>query len=249
MSETTTQETEAELQPGAVEPDAQIQETESQVQETEEQQEQPRPSQGDRRVAQFTARNAALQAELAEASRRADAAEALLREGRQEQTPTAEAEAMARQMARQMVVQETFNAKLNAVIESGSREFTPAGWTERAGVLYSMGATTNAVFMEALVEQPNAPAIVAALAEDVDRLTAILSKPPAALAAELGRMSAKLETTEAPKPPVSRAPSPPRPVAPVAAGKEPDIYDDKISMEDFVRIRNKTAPRRLGGRG
>ncbi|HVX57595.1 MAG TPA: hypothetical protein VHA37_07745 [Candidatus Saccharimonadales bacterium] len=218
-----------------------------------------KPSQGDRRFAHLTARMAAETKAREEAERRAAAAEALLNArkeiGEDDPKPTrSEPSAdMVRAEAEKLRAQERFNERRVAVVSAGTKEFGTDEWNAKTSVLAGMGATDNPVFMQALVElNPNeATRLVASLADDADELAGVLSLPPVAMAAKMGRMAAELSkpAPEAPRPPkVSAAP---KPVSPVGgrAVPEPDIYSDKLSMAEYVARRNKAAPRHLGGRG
>jgi hypothetical protein len=75
---------------------------------------------------------------------------------------------------------------------------------------------------------------------------ALLRKSPAAMAAHLGRLDAKMETTAAPR--ASSAPKPPAPLRTPAVQPEPDLYDEKLSMKEWAALWDKQAPRSLGGR-
>jgi hypothetical protein len=99
--------------------------------------------------------------------------------------------------------------------------------------------------MEALADLPNAPRVVAALAEDPDMLADILSKSPTAMATRLGKLDAKMETAAAPV--TSKAPAPPTKLAAIAVAREPDINDPNLSMKEWAALWDKQAPRHLRG--
>jgi hypothetical protein len=201
----------------------------------------PRPSPRDRRVAQLSARLGETSKELEAAQRRAEAAEALLRAAKGEPEPdkgtVSEAEIEAR--VRQRVAADAFNTRRAAVIAKGEQEFGKDAWIEKTTILGEMGAATNQTFLEALVELPNAPKIVAHLADDPDTLAELLRKSPTGMAAQLGRLDAQMERAAAPPPPktVSSAPRPPNPIQGGAVLKEPDWTDpdqeSKMSMAEW----------------
>jgi len=210
----------------------------------------PKPRRADRHVANLTARLAAKEAELAAAERAREAAEALVRAGRTE-TPETQPTAPVRGLdvetrANQIAAEREFNRRLADIDAAGKKELGDAAWMEAKSLMTGLGATGNQAFLEALAETSNPSRVFAALAEDSDELTAILAKSPAAMAAHLGRLDAKMEQ---PKPPaISRAPTPPAPIRTPAVEPEPDIYDDKLSMKEWAALWDKRAPKHLGGR-
>jgi hypothetical protein len=216
--------------------------------ETQAEPEQPKPRRADRHVANLTARLSAKEAEVAAAERRAAAAEAMLqaaREGNgtgQPQTFPTDIEARADEIARQR----EFNKRLTDIDTAGKKEAGGETWEEAKSILTGLGATQNQAFLEALAETSNPTKIFAALADDSDEVVALLKKSPAAMAAHLGRLDAKMETTATPR--ASSAPRPPAPLRTPAVQPEPDLYDEKLSMKEWAAIWDKQAPRSLGGR-
>lgn len=213
-----------------------------------EQAEDPKPkvNRGDRRFANLTARTATLEQELAEQRRRAEAAEALLHANKSDDPPARQAPIESvEQAARRLLEQDHFNARLTEIDTAGK---VLDGWEDAKATMTSLGATNNQAFLEALAATPGAERVFAELADDTDTLTSLLKKTPVAMAAEMGRMAAKIESKAVPVKPLSSAPRPIAPVSP-SANKEPDIYDPNTSMKEYVALREKSAPRRLGGRG
>jgi hypothetical protein len=244
MSETTTEATPAPESTPAPEPAATAApETEATTQEPELEAA-PKPKQGDRRFAIMTAKLKAEEVARAAAERRAEAAEALANAGKDTPPRRAETPDIETAAAR-LVQQREFDARRQSVIAAGQKEFSD--WAEKTDILHGLGATSNPAFMEALVELPNAAKVVAHLADDADAVEALLRKSPAAMAAALGRMDAEVSrpATRA----LSSAPKPVTPVTTPAVVAEPDAYDEKLSMKDYVALRAKTAPRHLGGIG
>ena len=84
-----------------------------------------------------------------------------------------------------------------------------------------------------------------ALADDSDEVMALLRKSPAAMAAHLGRLDAKMETAATPR--ASNAPKPPAPLRTPAVEPELDIYDPKLSMREWAALVDKQKPRWLNG--
>ena len=142
--------------------------------------------------------------------------------------------------------QERYDEARTELIQTGIKELGQETWNKKTEVLAALGATDNQGFMEALVELPDAQKLVAALADDPDRLTALLAKRPTAMAAEMGRMVAELVT---PKPKtLSDVAAPVTPVRPRGTTPTPDIADTKnLSVKEWIELRNKQAPRHLGG--
>jgi len=147
---------------------------------------------------------------------------------------------------------ELLNAQRNSetrrqtLVGAGLKEYTPDVWQAKTEVLQQLGATENPAFMRAVVAVHDGHKVVAALADDPDRVTSLLRMDPVEMAAEMGRMSAELS---APRPtkPVSAAPAP---IAAPAGRTQPtpDIYDtSSMSMKEYAAHRAKTAPAHLGG--
>ncbi len=235
MSETTTDLTEQE--PPEIAPETVV-ETPAAEQTTETEQPEQKPSHGDRRFANLTARNASMQAELAEERRLREAAEALL--AAKEDKPE-DSRPQPRVDRETIKAEVRFEQDRDALLERGDAAFGKAEFKAQVDVLSSLGAFGSGAFNQALVAMPNGEKIVAALAEDTDALISMLGKSPAALAAEMGRMSAKLETatttTTQPTVRVSQAPRPMTPVTPAPVLAEPDLYDPKTTddMDAYVR--------------
>lgn len=257
MSETTTETTlvpEQEAQHAPPQQEADVQtaaETQAEPVETEVKADPaPRPR-TDRHIAHLTARASAAEEARARAEAERDAALALIQSGRdqgddQPARPGLTA-ADVRAEATRMVAEERAEFARVAVISRGIKELGADVWNEKTGMLHSLGATANPVFMAAILDMDNAPKLVKMLADDPDLLSEILAKPPAALAAHLGRMDAKLGAPAAAAR-VSQAPTPPRKVAATAVVPEIDLADPKLSMKEWADAWEKTMPPHLGGR-
>lgn len=221
---------------------------ETQVEEPEAK-EDPKPSRGDRRFANLTARMATLEEQVASERRRAEAAEALLHANRE---VPAQPEPVRQSVPDRDAIRAEmrYEERRDAVVERGNEAFGAADFAEKAAVLQSLGATNNVAFMQALVELPNAHELVAEFSDDTDSLVNLLRKPPVAMAAEMGRMAARIETkAAAPAKPLSAAPRPVQPVHTGSVTQEVNLYSPKMTMAEWAAHREKTAPKRLGGRG
>jgi hypothetical protein len=212
----------------------------------------PKPRQADRRFAHLQARTSEAMRRAEEAERRAEAAEAMLRQaqngGTQQQpaAPTDRAEIVAE--AQRLVAEERVRERRQAVIDGGVKDLGAEVWNEKTAMLHSMGALARPEFMEALVDIPDAHRLVAALADDPDQLKALLDKRPAAMAASMGRMAAELNVADAPKPKEISRVAPP--VRPVGAGRPTPAPDPaKMTTQEYIAFRNRTAPKKLGGQG
>ena len=234
----------------AVEPQVD-QEAPEQATEAQEQPQEPKkptePPWFMKRIDAMNRRNADLARELA--ALRAQQSE-LKSGGQLEPTqPERQPETLTEQAIQAEVERRTAQARFNearqGVIQSGVKEFGAEDWNAKTQMIASLGATDNQAFMEALIDLPDAHRLVASLADDPDRLQALLSKRPAAMAAEMGRMAAAMETT-APKPRISNAPKPVTPISAKSTEAAPDPA--KMSMAEFVKWREANAPRKLGGR-
>lgn len=205
----------------------------------------PKPKQGDRRFAQVTARLATESAAREAAERRAEAAEALLRASRPDETPTPPAPVVDREAEISAVIaQRELNARLSQIDAQGKKNIGADEWENAKATLTAMGATGNAAFLQALAEAEVPEKVFAALADDPDGLDALLKKSPTALAAAVGRMDAKLAAPPpAPVRPLSAAPRPAVPLQPAAVLPEIDPFgagEDKMSMAEWNAAFEKT---------
>ena len=207
----------------------------------------PRKPQGDRRFAIMTAKLKAEEAARLAAERELHALRELANVDKADplEAPKREAPQNIEEAARKLVQQREFDARRQSVIAEGAKEFPD--WQERAEIVHGLGATSNPAFMEALVELPNAAKIIAHLSEDADALVALLNKSPTAMAAAMGRLDAEMSRPVTRK--LSAAPAPIKPVTTPSVAPEPTISDDNLSMKEWIALRNKQAPRHLGGRG
>jgi hypothetical protein len=148
--------------------------------------------------------------------------------------------------AEKKLAERTFNEHRAALIQNGVKELGPEAWNQKTDMLAKMGALDVPAFMDALLEVPEAHRLVAALADDPDRLMGLMGKRPAAMAAEMGRMAAEMTAPKTAR--LSSAPAPVQPLNTRGGAKEPDIYDTKnMSTREWIEHRNRTASAKLGG--
>lgn len=127
-----------------------------------------------------------------------------------------------------------------AIRDAGYREFGQQ-FGQNLAVLNAAGAVSDDIVMDLIaVDKANAHKILAALAEDPERATALAAMDSRRRTAELTRisMAANAPITPAPKTPVaptkqvSKAPAPPPPVEPSSTKVVP-WYSDEASDADF----------------
>lgn len=201
-----------------------------------------KPNPADRRFAHLTARNAALQAERDQAVKEAEAARALLDAPKGDEPPkTTVPQTSVEEAAQRLVAEREFNSKLTRIDARGKKEFGAEAWENAKSTLTGLGATSNQPFLQALAETDHPQKIFAALAEDSDALVELLGKSPAAMAAQLGRMDAKMETP--PPKPLSAAPKPAAPIQSGGVTKEIDPWGpeaENLSMAEWNALAAKT---------
>jgi hypothetical protein len=259
MSETTQQEpTESApvADPAAVvtpETTEEQQAAESAAEPEPEQPKERRQPRLERHVANLTRELAEKDRRVEESERRAQAAEAMLQAGRDgagEQAsrpgPSLPTDIEARADA--IAAQREFNRRLSDIDAAGKKEAGTETWEGAKAILTGLGATKNQAFLEALAETSNPTKIFAALADDSDEVMALLRKSPAAMAAHLGRLDAKMETTAAPR--ASSAPKPPAPLRTPAVQPDSEelFFDPKTSIKEWAKLYDARMPKSLGGR-
>jgi hypothetical protein len=143
--------------------------------------------------------------------------------------------AVQREAARLRLAEES-----TAIRDAGYREFGRQ-FGDSLAVLNAAGAVSDDIVLDLIaVDKPNAHKILANLAQDPERATALAAMDPRRRTAELTRisMAANATTTPAPKTPaapaakqVSKAPAPPPPVEPSASKTVPWYSDDASDAE------------------
>jgi hypothetical protein len=241
--------------PAPVPPEPQTEQAETDASEPEQQAETPEQQQQKAESESVRKRMASMVRKLADErrakeamQRERDAALALANAGK-EPDPAQQREQDVETRAAQLLRDREAATKRQDLINTGAKEFGAEDWDQKTQALAAEGALGNAGFMDALLDMPPAEAakMVAHFADDTDALGSLLGLSHAAIGRRMGQMAAELS-----KPAVrtiSAAPKPVNPVNKTAVVAEPSVYDDKLSMAEFVKIRQKQAPRRLGGAG
>lgn len=206
-----------------------------------------KPTRQERHVANLT-RKAADEARAREAAeRRAEAAEALLAAAKGETGDTTPAPRAAAEPDREAIRAEIrFNDRLSEIDVAGKKDMGADAWETAKATLTGLGAVKNVAFLQALAETEHPAKIFAAMADDTDALLDLLAKPPAAMAAKLGRLDASF-AKPAPKP-LSGAP---KPAAKVEGGSNPppvSMHDPKLSDAEFTREAQRLMPHLFGGK-
>lgn len=208
----------------------------------------PKPDKIERRVANLTRKMADADRARASAEARAEAAEALLRSrdtdtdapAPRQSAPDVEARAS------QLLAEREFNRRMTE-IDTAGKALGADQWEQAKATLTGLGATNNTAFLQALAETENPAKIFADLADDTDVLMELLGKSPAAMAARLGKMDAKLSTPAAR--PLSNAPPPAPRVKAAGVVPEPDPYNypKNMSMKEWNKMADSWLPKNLGG--
>lgn len=208
-----------------------------------------KPNRGDRRFAHLTARASAEAARADQAERRAQELQQLLEarnNGQETPSPTAGSNDVERRAA-ELVANRALDERRVSLINEGVRAFGQTEWQEKTDFLANMGAFRNPAFMRAVVQAPGGEKVVAALADDADRLAELLKMEPVDMAVEMGRLSAEVSGSTGRR--VSQAPAPAKNLTARATPAAPNIYDTgSMSMKEYAALRQKQAPRHLGGR-
>lgn len=213
----------------------------------------PKPKRTDRHIAHLTARAAEEQRLREAAERRAEAAEALLRANKPEGDETSPAPRQSgpqdvEARARELVQEQRFTQRLSEIDAKGKTELGADQWEQAKATLTGLGAVNNQAFLQALAETDAPHKIFASLADDPDVLMDLLNKPPAAMAAKLGRMDAEMSRPAVKS--ISAAPMPAAKVAPSGVVPTPSIYDypANMSMREWNKMMDNALPPHLGGK-
>jgi hypothetical protein len=206
-----------------------------------------KPTRQERHVANLT-RKAAEETRAREAAeRRAEAAEALLAAGKTEDGDKPPMPRPGAEPDRETLRAEIrFNDRLGEIDAAGKKELGADQWEAAKATLTGLGAVRNQNFLQALAETDNAAKIFAHLADDTDALVELLGKPPAAMAARLGRLDAGF-AKPAPKA-LSGAPRPAAKVEGSGTAPQPSLHDPKLSDAEFTREAQKLMPHLFGGK-
>ena len=214
----------------------------------------PKPKRTDRHIAHLTARAASETERANKAERERDAANALLEaskpaDGTDPKPAPRAQETDIEAAAARLMAERQFNARLGEIDAAGKKELGAEAWEAAKSTMTTFGAIKSQAFLQALAEAESPAKLFAALADDPDQLVDLLGKPPAAMAARLGRMDADL-SKPAPKPALSSAPKPAAKIDPGAVFPIVDLYHypPNMSMAEYAKIIDKELPPHLGGR-
>jgi hypothetical protein len=158
------------------------------------------------------------------------------------QDPAREAEQRGYQRAQFERVEADFNARCNDIYHKGREEFgqemddavaalTAAGWN---------GNRPDA--LAALTQLPDAHKVYHHLASDLDNAARVLALPPMQMAMELTRLAGDPATLGERAPAsgdTTRAPPPIRPVGGNSGRRALSSDDPRLSMADFIRLRDR----------
>jgi hypothetical protein len=157
-------------------------------------------------------------------------------------------EARAAALAAQRVEANDFNSRSNAVFESGTASYPD--FAEKLTQFDNLGGLGQHIdFVKDVIDLPNGAQVLYALASNLDQAAHVLNLPARKQAMALATLSnhlagsapAATQAAQAATPPAtaSKAPPPIRPIAGKASQGPADIYDPKISMSDYIKMRTK----------
>lgn len=133
--------------------------------------------------------------------------------------------------AQEIADKKAFDDKCNQAYEAGKQEF--ADFDDSLRTFAALGGMKPDV-LDIATELKDGHRVLYELGRNPDETLRILALPEKKMAIELARMEANLNKGK----PVSKAPPPIRTVD--GKGKaDVSIYDDGISMEDYIRLRDK----------
>lgn len=200
------------------------------------------------RVGHLTKQLSDQAAELEQARRRAEAAEALLNGGEAAATPTAatpapgtpDFQAAVQTEAQRLAAQARFDTDCNTIFDAGVTKHGEAAFQESVANLNALGLM-DARLVEAAMATDTPADVIHALGSDVDEAARIMALSPVRMAAEVVKLAGKLSTpASAPKP--SGAPPPITPVGGAVQANH-DVSDPNISMDEYVRRRKAAGSR------
>lgn len=141
--------------------------------------------------------------------------------------------------AAQLVETQNFTRKANEVWEKGSTAY-PDFVQNVTQLTAAAGGQLPYPFVSAVLELDAPEAVLQALAKDPARAFAIMEEPNLVrMGSQLARFEASLTKPAAPR--ISSAPPPVAPkVASGTAAPAANVYDDGLSLEEFMAIRNGT---------
>jgi len=151
----------------------------------------------------------------------------------------AEIEARALAKADEIARIRAFNKACNDTYSAGKEEFDDFDRTINTFNIFSDNKGVPTSILDIITEMPKGHAVLYNLGKDPDLIEKIVRMPPAKQALELARLEANVNK------PASRAvSSAPAPVKPIDGSGRAEPDPEKMSMEDYVKWREKTARKR-----
>lgn len=147
-----------------------------------------------------------------------------------EKLTKAQVEARAAQLAERMAAEKAFTDECNRIYEAGVKAFND--FDEVIGNFRMLGGLTPAV-IEAAAATDMPEKVLYELGNDPEKAERLIKLPPSRLGVELAKIATKLS---APKPSVSKAPAPIKPVDGPGKG---EVDPDKMSDREWMEWRNK----------
>lgn len=155
-------------------------------------------------------------------------------------------ERLAEQKAVELVSQREYQGRVNSWYQSGKKDF-PDDFDDKCNVVASLGAAERPEFMQIITDPDlvqDGHKVVAALADDPQEASRILSLSPIAMSAALAKYADKIGKATGRA--VSKAPNPMKPINGSAKANDEPSADD--SEEEWFRKREaQLAARKRGG--
>jgi hypothetical protein len=137
-------------------------------------------------------------------------------------------------------VAEEFNRQCNSLFQNGQQEYGTA-MDDAVSALKAVGWGDRPDALAIVTQIPDAHRVYRELAKNLDNAARILNLPYGAMAYELARLapSAGNGAGNGATVPVSRAPEPYRPVGGTSRAAERPLDDNRVSMAEFIRRRDR----------
>lgn len=143
----------------------------------------------------------------------------------------AELNALVEQKAEQRARQKAFDTACNNVYTNGKDEF--GDFDQALRTFQMLGGIPTSV-LEVATEMPDAHKVLYALAKDPDLAERVVKMSPAKQALELARLESQVS-----KPPTREVSRAPNPVKPIDGSSRASDDMEKVTMDEFVKMREK----------
>lgn len=143
--------------------------------------------------------------------------------------------AQMQSLAREEAAKMRFDEVCNEVYNQGKSEFTDFDNSVR--ILQAQTGGLSREFIDAALETGKAPKLIYELGKNPEAAAQILGLPPVRQAVALARYASQIGGSTAPR--ISGAPEPIRPRVAGPTKAEPQIDDENLSMDQWVKLRNK----------